>query len=149
MFGSGELRLVLLALLETEPRHGYDFIRELEEKTGGAYAPSPGVVYPTLALLEDMGLIEETPSEGSKRLYAITEAGRAHLDEHRAEADAAMARIAEVGSEASRTSAGPVSRSMQNLAAVLRNRLSASQDQQTLFDVAEIIDEAARRIERL
>ena len=59
MFESGELRLVLLKLIADEPRHGYDLIRAIEELTGGEYAPSPGVVYPTLTLLQDMGLIEE------------------------------------------------------------------------------------------
>src|SRR5690606_25340682 len=59
LFDGGELRLVLLKLIGDQPRHGYDLIREIEDKTGGAYAPSPGVIYPTLTLLADMGLIEE------------------------------------------------------------------------------------------
>jgi len=66
MFESGELRLVLLKLIADEPRHGYDLIRAIEELTGGEYAPSPGVVYPTLTLLQDMGLIEEAPGEGAR-----------------------------------------------------------------------------------
>ena len=65
MFESGELRLVLLKLIADEPRHGYDLIRAIEELTGGEYAPSPGVVYPTLTLLQDMGLIEEAAGEGA------------------------------------------------------------------------------------
>ena len=64
MFESGELRLVLLKLIAEQPRHGYDLIRAIEEMTGGEYAPSPGVVYPTLTLLQDMGLIEEAAGEG-------------------------------------------------------------------------------------
>ena len=64
MFESGELRLVLLKLIADEPRHGYDLIRAIEELTGGEYAPSPGVVYPTLTLLQDMGQIEEAAGEG-------------------------------------------------------------------------------------
>ena len=64
MFESGELRLVLLKLIADEPRHGYDLIRAIEELTGGEYAPSPGVIYPTLTLLQDMGLIEEAEGEG-------------------------------------------------------------------------------------
>jgi DNA-binding PadR family transcriptional regulator len=149
MFDSGELRLVLLLLLEKQPRHGYDFIREIEERTGGAYAPSPGVVYPTLTLLEDLGQIEETKSEGPKRLFAITAAGRAHLEERRAEAEATMARLSALGAENSRIDSGPIWRAMQNLKSVLRQRLSGAQDKQTLFDVAELLDEAARKIERL
>ena len=67
MFESGELRLVLLKLIADEPRHGYDLIRAIEDLTGGEYAPSPGVVYPTLTLLQDMGLIEEASGEGARK----------------------------------------------------------------------------------
>ena len=84
VFDGGELRLVLLALLEGQPRHGYDLIREIEERTGGAYAPSPGVVYPTLTMLDELGQIDEVKEEGARKRYAITDAGRSHLDEKRA-----------------------------------------------------------------
>ena len=67
MFDAGELRLVLLKLIEEQPRHGYDLIRAIEALTGGDYAPSPGVVYPTLTMLADMGLIEEVAAEGSRK----------------------------------------------------------------------------------
>src|SRR6478752_5873653 len=77
MFDGEELRLVLLKLIADQPRHGYDLIRDIEERTGGAYAPSPGVIYPTLTMLDDMGLIEEQKSEGAKKLFAITNAGQA------------------------------------------------------------------------
>ena len=82
MFDGGELRLVLLKLIADEPRHGYDLIRQVEELTGGAYAPSPGIVYPTLTLLDDMGLIEAQQAEGAKKLFAVTDAGTAHLAEN-------------------------------------------------------------------
>jgi hypothetical protein len=77
VFESTELRLVLLALIGEQPRHGYDLIKAIEERSGGSYAPSPGVVYPTLTMLQDMGLIEEQAAEGAKRLFAITDAGQA------------------------------------------------------------------------
>ena len=80
MFESGELRLVLLKLIADEPRHGYDLIRAIEDLTGGEYAPSPGVVYPTLTLLQDMGLIEEAPGEGPRKPFQVTDEGRAHLE---------------------------------------------------------------------
>ena len=76
MFESGELRLVLLRLIADEPRHGYDLIRAIEELTGGEYAPSPGVVYPTLTLLQDMGLIEEARGEGARKPFQVTDEGR-------------------------------------------------------------------------
>jgi hypothetical protein len=66
MFDGSELRLVLLRLIADEPRHGYDLIRAIEALTGGAYAPSPGVIYPTITLLDEMGFIEEQQSQGAR-----------------------------------------------------------------------------------
>jgi DNA-binding PadR family transcriptional regulator len=82
MFGHGDLRLVLLSLIAEKPRHGYDLIRAIEEKFGGAYAPSPGAVYPTLTLLEEQDYIVAEAQSGTKKLYQITEGGRAFLDEN-------------------------------------------------------------------
>jgi DNA-binding PadR family transcriptional regulator len=149
MFDGGELRLVMLLLMEAEPRHGYDIIREIETRTGGAYAPSPGVVYPTLTLLEELSQVEARPSEGAKKLYAITPAGLAHLNANRAEAEAALARLDALGRKDEALDAGPVHRAMSNLKAALRQRLSSDADKQLLFSVADAIDEAARKIERL
>src|SRR5437660_8905982 len=92
IFGSGELRLVLLKLIADEPRHGYDLIRAIEELTGGEYAPSPGVVYPTLTLLQDMALIEEAPGDGPRKAFQVTGDGRKHLEERQEEVDALMER---------------------------------------------------------
>jgi DNA-binding PadR family transcriptional regulator len=149
MFEGGELRLVMLLLMEAEPRHGYDIIREIETRTGGAYAPSPGIVYPTLTLLEEMGQAEMRPSEGAKRLYAITPAGLAHLEAHRAEATAALARLDALAQTSAALDAGPVFRAMSNLKAALRQRLGNAPDKETIFAVADALDEAARKIERL
>ncbi|CAN2535545.1 hypothetical+protein [Methylocapsa aurea] len=149
MFEGGELRLVILLLLESEPRHGYDVIREIETRTGGAYAPSPGIVYPTLTLLEELGQVEVQPTEGAKKLYAITDAGKAHLTENRKEAEAALARFEELRARAASVDAGPVFRAMGNLKAVLAQRLAGAPDKELLFSVADLIDEAARKIERL
>ena len=92
MFGPGDLRLVLMALIEEKPRHGYDLIKAVEEAFGGAYAPSPGAVYPTLALLEDEGLLT-VAQEGGKRVYTLTDAGKAWLTENRAAVDGVMERM--------------------------------------------------------
>ncbi|RJF85832.1 PadR family transcriptional regulator [Sphingomonas cavernae] len=150
VFDGGELRLVLLKLISEQPRHGYDLIREIEERTGGAYAPSPGVIYPTLTLLEDMGLIDEEKSEGAKKLFSITKAGEDHLNERREEVDALFARLAEMGAMRARTEAAPVRRAMGNLKSVLQNRLAEEEvDIDLLHQVAALIDEAAQKIERL
>lgn len=150
MFDGSELRLILLKLIEESPRHGYDLIREIEERSGGAYVPSPGVVYPTLTMLDDMALIEEQKTEGSRRAFAIAEAGRAHLAERDEEVAALFARLADLGTERARTSGGPVRRAMRNLKTALQERLSGDDlDADTLHRVAAILDEAVQKIERL
>jgi DNA-binding PadR family transcriptional regulator len=93
MFGQGDLRLVLLALIGKKPSHGYELIRSIEEKFGGAYAPSPGAVYPTLTLLEEQDLIRSESAEGGKKLYAITPTGEAHLKENEAAVNGVMQRM--------------------------------------------------------
>lgn len=150
MFDSGELRLVLLKLIADEPRHGYDLIRRIEELTGGAYAPSPGVIYPTLTLLDDMGLIEAQQSEGAKKLFAITDAGTAELEANKESAERLIARLADIGEERQRTDSASVRRAMGNLKAVLMNRLGERDlKDATLHDIVALIDEAAQKIERL
>lgn len=150
MFDGGELRLVLLRLIAEQPRHGYDLIREIEARTGGAYAPSPGVVYPTITLLDDMGMIEERKAEGAKKQFAITPAGEALLAERAAEVDALFARLAEAGAERQRTDGGPIRRAMGNLRQVLHQRLSDEDlDTDRLHEVAALLDEVAQKIERL
>ena len=86
MLADGDLRLIVLALLEEGPRHGYDIIKALEEKSSGVYSPSPGVVYPTLTYLEEIGYVTAT-ADGNKKVYAITDTGRAYLAENRELAD--------------------------------------------------------------
>ncbi len=150
MFDSGELRLVLLKLIADEPRHGYDLIRSIEELTGGAYAPSPGVIYPTLTLLDDMGQIEAQQSEGAKKLFAITDAGRAELAVNAEVVEAAIARLTAVGEETQRTDSASVRRAMGNLRQVLMDRLGDRDlDKTALHDIVALIDEAAQKIERL
>jgi DNA-binding PadR family transcriptional regulator len=95
MFGHGDLKLLLLALIEQQPRHGYELIRIIEQMFHGLYAPSPGAVYPTLTLLEDLGHAAVKSEEGGRKLYAITDAGRAFLDENRDAVEAVTARTEE------------------------------------------------------
>jgi DNA-binding PadR family transcriptional regulator len=150
MFDAGELRLVLLKLIADQPRHGYDLIRAIEELTAGAYAPSPGVIYPTITMLQDMGLIEEMPAEGSRKAFAITAEGTAHLEERAEEVAALIIRLSELGEMREKAEGVPIRRAMHNLKSVLAHRLTRDDvDKDVLHDVAEILDEAARKIERL
>lgn len=150
MFDGGELRLVLLKLIADEPRHGYDLIRQIEELTGGAYAPSPGVVYPTITLLDDMGLIEAQQSEGAKKLFAVTEAGKAELEANAEQVAALIARLTSIGEERQKTDATSIRRAMGNLREVLVNRLNSGEvHDEVLHQIVALLDEAAQKIERL
>lgn len=150
MFAGGELRLLLLHLVSEQPRHGYDLIRAVGDLAGGEYAPSPGVVYPTLALLVDEGLIVEEVDAGPRKAFAATAAGRAELEGKADEVAAIVARLKAVGDQRERSESPPVRRAMGNLHAVLRNRAMAEGfATETAHAIADILDEAARKIERL
>jgi DNA-binding PadR family transcriptional regulator len=150
MFESGELRLVLLKLIADEPRHGYDLIRAIEELTGGDYAPSPGVVYPTLTLLQDMGLIEEAQAAGARKPFQVTDEGRRHLEQNADEVDELIERLEETGSTRRRSHRPEMGRAVANLMAALRNRVAhEGWNEALLNEVVDILDEAAQRIERL
>jgi DNA-binding PadR family transcriptional regulator len=95
IFDQGDLKYVILQLLDEKPRHGYEIIKAIEERFGGAYSPSPGTVYPTLTMLEDMGYARVMPEEGGKKVYEITDEGRAYLAENRPAVDDIFARISE------------------------------------------------------
>ena len=158
MFGTGELRLALLALINEEPRHGYELIRAIEDMTGGGYAPSPGAVYPTLQMLEEEGLIKQTKPKsedeegGSKKPFKTTKAGKAELKDREDEVDALMGRLGEHGERAEKVKqkSPDLFRAMGNLASVLKNRANAGKlDKETIDEIVDIIDEVAKRIERL
>jgi DNA-binding PadR family transcriptional regulator len=101
MLADGDLRLIALALLDEAPRHGYDIIKALEERSSGAYSPSPGVVYPTLTFLEEAGFATSA-SEGNKKVFSITDEGRGHLAESRATVDRVLDEIERFGRKMAR-----------------------------------------------
>jgi DNA-binding PadR family transcriptional regulator len=150
LFEAGELRLVLLKLIADQPRHGYDLIRAIEEMTHGDYAPSPGVIYPTLTMLQDMGLIEEAKGDVSRKIFAVTAEGQAHLEEKKDEVDALFERLEALGTDQRKAGGAPIKRAVANLLAALWHRVTKGEtDEQTLHDIAAILDEAAQKIERL
>lgn len=150
VFDGGELRLVLLKLIADEARHGYELIRAVEELTDGAYAPSPGVIYPTLALLDEMGLAAEQRSDDARKRFAATDAGRAHLDERAAEVERLFARLASLREHRRRHHGSPVRRALRNLGETLRHRFAHGDvSDERRHEVAAMIDDLARRIEKL
>ena len=94
MFDAGAMRYVVLQLIAEKPRHGYDIIKELEQRSGGGYTPSPGAIYPLLSLLADMGYVLAS-TDGNKKLHTITPEGEAFLAENRQFVDAIVARMAD------------------------------------------------------
>jgi len=101
MLAQGDLRLIALALIAEQPRHGYEIIKLLEEKTAGWYSPSPGIVYPTLTFLEEAGYVT-AQAEGAKKLFSITDEGRAYLEENREFVDSVLERMSAIGEKAKR-----------------------------------------------
>ncbi len=150
MFGAGELRLALLALIAVEERHGYELIKAIEDMTGGSYAPSPGAVYPTLQMLADEGKITEAKSKDAKKPFKVTADGTVELDERKSEVDALMDRLGAHGERAEKVRSPDLFRAMGNLANVLKNRArSGKLDKDVMDEIVDIIDEVAKRIERL
>jgi DNA-binding PadR family transcriptional regulator len=146
-FDQGDLRLVILALLAEQPRHGYELIKEIEERLGGAYAPSPGVVYPTLTWLEELGYASLAEDAGSKKLYSATPEGLAHLEQNRRQVDGLFARMDQVGAQGD--FAPRIMRAMGNVKLALRLRLSSGQLTEEQVDkIAAALDAAALEIER-
>src|SRR5262245_58154786 len=93
VFDHGDLRYVLLQLIADKPRHGYELIKAIEEKFGGTYSPSPGVVYPTLTHLEGLGYLRTESGGGTKKLYSLTEEGASFLAANRVAVDGIFRRM--------------------------------------------------------
>ncbi len=149
MFDQGDLKFVVLALIAEQPRHGYEIIKEIEHRVGGAYAPSPGVIYPLLTMLEEMGLVELSASEGAKKMFAITDPGKTELSANKANVDALFARIAAARESFSSGRAPQIVRAVENLRLALRLRMERGPLSETEVEhVAAALDTAAQTIER-
>ncbi|WP_202925548.1 PadR family transcriptional regulator [Edaphobacter sp. 12200R-103] len=147
MFGSGDLRYVILQLISEKPSHGYEIIKLIQERLGGTYAPSPGVVYPMLTMLEEMGHITGT-SEGARKQYAITDEGAKALAENKEMVDALFARIDHLRQEYARQRPQQIERAVENLRMALRMKMGSLTTEQ-IHAVTDIIDNAAKQIERI
>jgi DNA-binding PadR family transcriptional regulator len=145
----GDLRLLILQLLQDKPRHGYEIIKAIEERLAGAYSPSPGVVYPTLTLLEELRHATVAASEGGRKLYAITAEGTAWLEASRAALDAAEARIAAAREAYGDGPPAPLVRAIENLKLALRLRIArGGLTEERIHELAATIDAAATAVER-
>lgn len=150
LFDQAELHALLLALIAEQPRHGYDLIREIEALSGGDYAPSPGVVYPALTYMEDAGLIAPVANEGARKAFEVTEQGRAKVEEDVAQVSALKERLGALAAQRDRVDPAPVRRAIHALRTAMFDRLSQEgADRALILEVADAIDEATRKIERI
>ena len=145
-FGAGDLRYVILQLIADKPSHGYEIIKSIQERLGGTYAPSPGVVYPMLTMLEEMGHATVV-TEGARKLYTITEEGAKALAENKALIDALFARMNQVRGEQGGDRAEQIERAVANFRMALRMKKGPLTEEQ-VHAITDIIDAAAKQIER-
>lgn len=153
--GAADLQLLLLALLESQPSHGYELIKALEDRSGGFYAPSPGMVYPALTFLEEIGRTS-VEAEGTKKRYSITDAGRDFLAQNRAAADALLTQLEWIGKRfagvreamagAPDGSIAELQQAHSDLRAAIRAAVGASADEQRR--IADVLQRAAAEIRK-
>jgi DNA-binding PadR family transcriptional regulator len=145
-FESGDMKYVILKLLREKPMHGYEVMKALEEHTSGCYRPSPGTVYPTLQWLEDEGLVAGKEVEG-KKVYEITDAGRAFLDEHRSVVDEIFDRITETIDRFTADPMPDVSRAVGRVVSqAYRQAWRHANEPDRARKITEILERAAKEI---
>ena len=150
MFEQGDLKYVILQLLDEKPRHGYEIIRALEDRFGGMYSPSAGTVYPTLTLLEDLGYARVTVEEGGKKTYVITDEGRAYLAQNRSAVDDIFDRIGELGSAFLSDAMMEVNRAFKDVGqATYRGAPRIFRDKEAIAKIKEALNRAAREIDEI
>jgi DNA-binding PadR family transcriptional regulator len=143
----GELKYLLLEMLAEEPMHGYELIRRLEEESKGMYSPSPGSIYPTLQMLEDQGYVLSEQQDG-KRVYQITEAGRAFRKEHTARTDDIFSRFVNMGERFAGSEMREVTKSFIRLAQLSFDRaVAANGDSASMGRLKDTLDRTANEIE--
>ena len=148
-FDQGDLRYVLLQLIAGKPSHGYELIKAIEEKFGGTYSPSPGIIYPTLTLLEELGYARIAAETGGRKLYSITDEGTAFLAANRPAVDTVMARMAAISQAYGGGPAPEIQRAMHNLETALLIRLGRGPlGAEQVRAVTVILDRAAVEVEQ-
>lgn len=148
-FDYGELRLLALAMIHDEPRHGYELIKTIEDRMGGSYSPSPGVIYPTLSWLEDMGYASVEAEQGGRKRYRVTAEGESFLAANKDALAALLDRVGQPGGGRFDGVPPPILRGMENLKLALRLRLrNGPLADPAINTIADALDDAARAVER-
>jgi DNA-binding PadR family transcriptional regulator len=149
-FDNGELRFVILQLIADKPSYGYEIIKAIEERLSGGYAPSPGVVYPTLTMLEEEGYATVSSTESNKKLYAATEVGVEYLKENKVVVKAIFGRMEKAAKVFGRGRSPQIMRAIMNLRYALKIRTERGNlSPEQTSKIAEAIDAAARFIDEV
>lgn len=150
IFDHGDLRFVVLQLIADKPSHGYEIIKAIEDRLHGAYSPSPGAIYPTLTLLEELGHVTVAASEGNRKLYTITAEGEAFLEANRQTVRGVFARMEEEGEARADTRSPQIMRAVHNMKLALRLRIANGPlSREQVEAIAQAVDDCARAIERV
>ena len=149
MFEGGDLRLVILSQIAEKPRHGYEIIKDLSERVGGDYSPSPGVVYPTLTYLEEIGHASVVTDHAGRKLYDATAEGKAYLETNKEQVAAIFARFVGV-EEGALPGIMTVRRAVDNLRSAVQLRVLSRQATPTQVQaIIDLLDETAKKVEKL
>jgi DNA-binding PadR family transcriptional regulator len=151
LFDAGDLKLVILKLLSEEPSYGYQLMKKMEERLAGGYTPSPGVIYPTLTLLEEEGLASASTSADNKKVYTVSEAGLEYLKANKERIDELFARLDEAGKGFERGRSPEIMKAFMNLRAAVVARVWRGENvtPEQMRKIAEAIDAAAKAIDEL
>jgi DNA-binding PadR family transcriptional regulator len=150
MFEQGDLNLVILRRLEEKTRNGYEIIKELEQRSGGAYSPSPGTIYPTLTMLEDMGHARAVPEEGGKKIYEITDEGRKHLADNSSAVNDVFDKFVKFAEGFTASPMMEVNNAFRSIArATYSTATSHMSDKETLAKVRDILARATAELDGL
>ncbi len=149
LFDGGDLRLIVLQLLAERPSYGYELIKTMEEKLSGGYAPSPGVIYPTLTMLEEEGLTSSS-TEGGKKVFTVTDAGNATLAEHKARLDAINSRVEQAGKVFGRGRSPQIMQAFMSLRSAVKAKATrGGLTKEQIAAIAAAIETAAKTIDNV
>ncbi len=150
LFAAGDIKLVILKLLEEQPSYGYQLIKRMEEHLAGGYTPSAGVVYPTLTMLEEEGLASAAVSENNKKVYSLTDEGRKYLAEHAERLEELFERLDEAGAGFRRGRSPELMKAFLDLRGAVASRMMRGKaTQEQILKIAEAIHAAAKAIDEL
>jgi DNA-binding PadR family transcriptional regulator len=150
MFDAGDVRLVVLKLLSEQPSYGYQLIKTMEERLGGGYTPSAGVIYPTLTMLEEEGMASVAPSENNKKVYSLTPEGLAYLAENKQRIDELFERLDQTGRGFRRGRSPEIMRAFMDLRGAVAVRMHRERvTREQIRQIAEVINAATKAIDEL